>query len=92
MKCSRVHLHIYVLDKIKPGQSDYLCGHAECALSVDTDGNVFKAFPEGEERAAINKAIDNLMDTLKEKELLHNKEKEQSKVISPAMKRKQHSR
>lgn len=82
----------YVLDKIKPGQSDYLCGHAECALSVDTDGNVFKAFPEGEERAAINKAIDNLMDTLKEKELLHNKEKEQSKVISPAMKRKQHSR
>ena len=68
----------YVLDKIE-GRSDYLCGHAECAASpfVDPktgDAGIIKAFPEGEEREAINKCFDSLILELKEMNLLHHKE------------------
>jgi hypothetical protein len=63
----------YVLDKI-PGRSDYLVGHAECAvgLTVDKDGNmrVIKAYPQGEERKSINAVFDELFDDLKKQQFL----------------------
>lgn len=58
----------YVMDKL-PGRSDYLAGHAECAVNftVDEDGalQVLKAYPEGEERKAINAVFDELVAELK---------------------------
>ena len=58
----------YVLDKL-PGRSDYLVGHAECAVDiiVDRDGtpHLLKAYPEGEERKAINAVFDELVAELK---------------------------
>lgn len=53
----------YVKDKlVEQGiNSDYLCGHAELPLVP---------FPKGEERENINKAIDNLLDNLKEMSML----------------------
>lgn len=62
----------YIKDKL-PYQSDYLVGHAESCVGLytDKDGNtqVVKAYPEGEERKAINAAFDNLIAELK-KELV----------------------
>ena len=59
----------YVMDKLKPGRSDYLCGHSESAATI-TDGKVVRAYPVGEERKRINEAMDNLIQQMKEKELL----------------------
>jgi len=59
----------YVMDKLKPGQSDYLCGHSESAATI-TDGKVVKAYPVGEDRTRINAAMDNFIKQMKEKELL----------------------
>ncbi len=58
----------YVMDRL-PGRSDYLAGHAECAvgLTFDKDGNpeIVKAFPEGAEREAINAVFDEIVAALK---------------------------
>ncbi len=66
----------YVLDKIREndGCSDYLCGHSEIHKSFDSKGNPVCAFPVGEERVAINKCFDDLIQELKDKGLLHHKE------------------
>lgn len=58
----------YLKDKL-PYTSDYLCGHAESAVApiVRKDGSIeiVKAFPEGEERRAINAAFDEIVADLK---------------------------
>jgi hypothetical protein len=58
----------YVMDRL-PGRSDYLVGHAECAVgwTADKDGNpeIVKAFPQGAEREAINAVFDELVAELK---------------------------
>lgn len=60
----------YVMDKLKPDVSDYLCKHAESA-GIDENGKAIPTYPYGEEREAINAKFDELFKTLKEKELLH---------------------
>ena len=63
----------YIKDKL-PYVSDYLVGHADCALTMVTnkDGSmeVLKAFPEGEERKAINAVFDEIMQDLKREQIL----------------------
>lgn len=58
----------YVMDRL-PHRSDYLVGHAESAVNFDMDkeGNltIIRAFPQGEERTAINAAFDELIFDLK---------------------------
>jgi len=58
----------YIMDTL-PGRSDYLAGHAECAVSFDTDGDgnltILKAYPQGEERGAINAVFDEIVAELK---------------------------
>lgn len=62
----------YVKDRL-PYQSDYLVGHAESCVGLYTnkDGSteVIRAYPQGEERKAINAAFDDLIAELK-KELV----------------------
>jgi len=68
----------YIKDKLAY-KSDYLVGHAESAISLDSDseGNpiIIKAFPEGEERKAINEAFDNLFLNLKKDGYLNHNNK-----------------
>lgn len=63
----------YVMDRL-PGRSDYLCGHAECCVDIvfDKEGNpeILKAFPQGEERAAINAVMDEIVVDLKRQQYL----------------------
>lgn len=40
---------------------DYLVGHADMAVGYDNDSNIIRAYPIGEEREKINKAIDKLV-------------------------------
>jgi len=63
----------YIKDKL-PYTSDYLAGHADCALTMVTnkDGSIeiLKAYPEGEERKAINAVFDEIMLDLKREHFL----------------------
>ncbi|WP_373218604.1 LPD1 domain-containing protein [Ruminococcus sp. 5_1_39BFAA] len=63
----------YIKDKL-PYQSDYLAGHADCAVTFvsDKDGKmeVLKAYPEGEERRAINAVFDEIVADLKREQIL----------------------
>lgn len=52
------------------GRSDYLCGHADCAVSVDADGKIIYAYPRGEERKRINEAMKEMIDDFKVKGIL----------------------
>ena len=61
----------YLADKIGV-KSDYLVGHADCAVGIDTDGNAIIAFPQGDERTAINAAFDGLFERLKELEIVRH--------------------
>ena len=61
----------YVKDKLN-NRSDYLCGHAHSDITINNNDEVIKAFPEGEERTIINEKIDNLIEILKHKALLHD--------------------
>lgn len=58
----------YVKDRL-PYQSDYLVGHAESCVTIafDKAGNseVIRAYPQGEERKAINAAFDEIVADLK---------------------------
>lgn len=58
----------YVMDKLARS-SDYLIGHAECAINITVDENgtphLLKAYPQGEERKAINTVFDELVAELK---------------------------
>ena len=66
----------YVADKTNK-QNDYLSAHSDAAITLDADkdGNpvVVRAFPVGEERTAINKAFDNLIEALKADGFLHER-------------------
>ncbi len=63
----------YVMDKL-PYRSDYLVGHAECALGLFAPKNgepeVIKAYPQGEERKAINAVFDEIVADLKRQQIL----------------------
>lgn len=63
----------YVMDKLARS-SDYLVGHAECAINITVDADnklhFLKAYPEGEERKAINATFDELMAELKQQKYL----------------------
>ncbi len=63
----------YVKDRL-PYHSDYLAGRADCAVTLVTGKNgeteVLKAFPEGEERKAINAVFDEIVADLKRERIL----------------------
>lgn len=63
----------YVMDKL-PYRSDYLVGHAESAVDmVSTKSGeleVVKAYPQGEERKAINAVFDEIIADLKREQIL----------------------
>lgn len=66
----------YVTDKLD-GKSDYLSGHSELQVSMALKNGepvVIRAIPFGEEREAINKCFDELVQELKDKGLLHHRE------------------
>ena len=52
-------------------RSDYLCGHADTAVVIDFNAKngkeVIKAFPEGEDREAINRCFDQVIQECIEK-------------------------
>lgn len=58
----------YVQDRL-PYRSDYLDGHAECAVSLvsrpDGAPEVIRAYPQGAEREAINAVFDEIVADLK---------------------------
>ena len=64
----------YVSDKLKESghKSDYLTAYADSYKMKGKDGNLISAVPLGEERIAINKKIDLLIDDLKERGILHH--------------------
>lgn len=67
----------YVHDKL-PGPSDYLVGHSEIKepIVVKDEQQWIYTSPQGEERRAINQAMDEMIDAIKEHGLLHqNREK-----------------
>lgn len=62
----------YVQDKL-PGPSDYLVGHSEIKVPIlvkDEQQWIYTS-PQGEERKAINQAMDEMIDAIKEHGLLH---------------------
>ena len=67
----------YIKDKL-PYQSDYLAGHADCAVTLvagkDGKMEVLKTYPEGEERKAINAVFDEMMAELKREQILTHSE------------------
>ncbi len=65
----------YVEDKLaeRSWRSDYLCGLSDSAVFMH-NGEIKKAFPDGEERKAINKCFDKVFDQLKELGLLHSQD------------------
>lgn len=68
----------YVMDKL-PYNSDYLIGHAESGVGMkaDKDGNTeaIKAFPDGNEREAINAVFDEIIQELKQEKIFSHEEK-----------------
>lgn len=67
----------YIKDKL-PYQSDYLAGHADCAVALiagkDGEMEVLKAYPQGEEREAINAVFDEIVADLKLNHILTHEE------------------
>lgn len=67
----------YIKDKL-PYQSDYLAGHADCAVALiagkDGEMEVLKAYPQGEERRAINAVFDEIVADLKLQHILTHAE------------------
>ncbi len=63
----------YIMDKL-PYRSDYLMGHAECAIGLyvpkNGDPEIIKAYPQGEERKAINAVFDEIIADLKRQKIL----------------------
>ncbi len=63
----------YIKDRL-PCRSDYLAGHADCAVTFAEGKNgemeLLKAFPEGEEREAINAVFDEIVADLKRERIL----------------------
>jgi hypothetical protein len=77
----------YIMDRV-PGRSDYLAGHAECAvgLKFDKDDNmeVVRAFPQSAEREAINAVFDEIVAELKREQLLTHDEHAQPEPVPVA--------
>lgn len=67
----------YIKDKLSY-QSDYLAGHADCAVTLVAGKNgemeVLKAYPQGEERRAINAVFDEIVADLKLQHILTHAE------------------
>ena len=67
----------YVKDKL-PYTSDYLAGHADCAITIVMDksgeAEILKAYPQGEERSAINAVFDEIVADLKLQHVLTHTE------------------
>ena len=79
----------YIKDKLSPEISDYLAGHADSAAAFVTgkDGKIeiLKAFPEGEERKAINAVFDEVFADLKRQHFLtHSDHPQTLEEIRPA--------
>ena len=79
----------YIKDKLEPEISDYLAGHADSAAAFVTgkDGKIeiLKAFPEGEERKAINAVFDEVFADLKRQHFLtHSDHPQTLEEIRPA--------
>jgi len=74
----------YIMDKLGR-KSDYLMGHAECAIGIYEDKfgekQILRAYPLGEERVAINKAFDDVIAELKREKYLNHNEKHMPKII-----------
>lgn len=68
----------YIVDKLQC-RSDYLIGHAESAvdMTVDQAGEmqILVAFPQGEERKAINEVFDKIVAELKLMQIFTHEEK-----------------
>lgn len=68
----------YIVDKLQC-RSDYLIGHAESAvdMTVDQAGElqILVAFPQGEERKAINEVFDKIVAELKQMRIFTHEEK-----------------
>lgn len=67
----------YIADKTG-ARNDYLSAHSDSAVGFDVNKSgeltVIKAFPEGQERIAINAAFDSLFAALKDDGFLHRQE------------------
>ena len=67
----------YIADKTG-ARNDYLSAHSDSAVGFDVNKSgeltVIKAFPEGQERIAINAAFDSLFAALKDDGFLHYQE------------------
>lgn len=63
----------YIADKVKEQgyRSDYLSANSD-SFSFKDGNRIVAAFPQGEERAVINQAFDNLFQELKELQFLHD--------------------
>ena len=74
----------YVSDKLKEAgyKSQYLTSYADSYKMKAKDGTIISAVPLGEERIAINKQIDKLIDDLKDRGLLHHYVEEVEKTES----------
>lgn len=64
----------YVHDKLPENTSDYLVGHSEMVAQYVQDETTVQipTSPQGKEREAINQAFDRALESLKEREILHN--------------------
>ena len=72
----------YVMDKLEPNRNDYLCGHAQTSVPDLKAERMIYTYPRGEEREAINKAFDKLIDTLKVRMMLNERtEQDNHKLI-----------
>ncbi len=82
----------YVKDKL-PYLSDYLVGHADCAVTIVANRSgemeVLKAFPEGEEREAINAVFDELVADLKREQILTHADKTLPLSLHPVVENEQ---
>ena len=63
----------YVMDKLSPNKSDYICGHSEMS-TLDSNGEILLTYPTGEERKRINAEFDKLIENLKERNAFHSRE------------------
>ncbi len=65
----------YVTDKLAElgGKSDYLNGHAQLG-KLEVNGKIIHAYPTGKERETINQAMDYMIDSYRNRGLLHEPE------------------
>lgn len=71
----------YVADKLKEAgiKDDYLSSKSDC-FKIEQNGVLYRAYPVGEERALINKKMDNLIDDLRCRGILKEKDVQRDRV------------